>query len=100
MTSYDGVADFGALYDAIPLYAARADVQFYVAEAARDGEGSAVLELGCGTGRVLVPLARAGHVVTGIDSSANMLDRCRTNLEKEPPAVRTRVSLHQADVRN
>jgi SAM-dependent methyltransferase len=98
-TSYDGVADFGALYDAIPLYAARADVRFYVAEAARDGAGSAVLELGCGTGRVLLPLARAGHVVTGIDSSANMLARCRANLDKEPQAVRERVSLHQADVR-
>ena len=99
-TSYDRVADFGALYDAIPLYSARGDVAFYVAEAARHGEGSAVLELGCGTGRVLVPLARAGHVVTGIDSSENMLARCRANLAKEPQAVRERVSLHQADVRD
>ena len=73
MTSYDSVADFGALYDAIPLYAARADVAFYVAEAARSGEGSAVLELGCGTGRVLIPNARAGHAARGIDSSAEML---------------------------
>jgi SAM-dependent methyltransferase len=83
-----------------PLYAARADVQFYVAEAARAGQGSAVLELGCGTGRVLIPLARAGHVVTGIDSSANMLARCRANLEKEPHAVRERVSLLEADIRD
>ena len=100
MTSYDRIADFGALYDAIPLYAARADVAFYVAEAARSGEGSAVLELGCGTGRVLIPLARAGHAVSGVDSSAEMLARCQVNLAKEPETVRERVSLHQADVRS
>jgi len=99
MTSYDGVADIGALYDAIPLYAARADVQFYAAEAARNGAGSAVLELGCGTGRVLLPLARAGHAVTGVDSSASMLARCRATLAKEQREVRERVTLHQADIR-
>ena len=100
MTSYDDVADFGALYDAIPLYAARADAQFYAAEAARNGAGSAVLELGCGTGRVLIPLARAGHLVTGVDSATNMLARCRDKLAKEPQAVRNRASLHQSDVRD
>jgi SAM-dependent methyltransferase len=39
--------------------------------------GDPILELGCGTGRVLVPLAAAGHQVTGIDHSAAMLDRAR-----------------------
>lgn len=34
-----------------------------------------VLELGCGTGRVTFPLARAGVTVVGIDRSAEMLDR-------------------------
>lgn len=37
------------------------------------GEGP-ILELGCGTGRVLLPLAEAGHTVTGVDSSQPMLD--------------------------
>jgi len=37
-----------------------------------------VLELGCGTGRVSVPLARAGVDLVGIDRSAPMLDRLRT----------------------
>jgi SAM-dependent methyltransferase len=36
-----------------------------------------VLELGCGTGRVLVPLLARGFDVTGIDTSTDMLDRCR-----------------------
>ena len=41
--SYDEAADFGMLYDAVPIYAARNDIGFYVAEAQRAG-ASAVLE--------------------------------------------------------
>jgi SAM-dependent methyltransferase len=40
--------------------------------------GDPVLELGCGTGRVLLPLAAAGHRVTGIDRSPPMLNRARS----------------------
>jgi SAM-dependent methyltransferase len=48
---------------------------FYLALA---GEvGGPVLELGCGTGRFTIPLARAGIDVTGLDLSAAMLDRAR-----------------------
>jgi SAM-dependent methyltransferase len=100
-TSYDHVADFGALYDAVPAYAARRDVPFYLAEAARaGGSGAAVVELGCGTGRVLLPLARAGYAVTGVDASAAMLARCQAKLAAEPPAVRARTTLYEADVRH
>jgi len=89
MSSYETAADFGTLYDAVPAYAARADVAFYVAEATRVARESraTVLELGCGTGRVLLPLARAGHDVTGIDASAAMLARCRAKLAREPASV-------------
>ncbi len=40
-------------------------------------EGSSVLELGCGTGRILRPLARLGHQVLGVDQSAGMLAHVR-----------------------
>ena len=40
--------------------------------------GDPIVELGCGTGRVLTPLAAAGHRVTGIDRSRPMLDRARS----------------------
>ena len=43
------------------------------------GASGRVLELGVGTGRLAIPLARAGLAVTGIDSSAAMLERCRRN---------------------
>ena len=49
------------------------DVEWYVhlAEVA----GPWVLELGCGSGRLMAPLAAAGNQVVGIDASAAMLER-------------------------
>lgn len=50
-----------------------------------------VLELGCGTGRLLVPMARTGVLVTGIDRSQPMLDhatrRARRLLRARRPAI-------------
>lgn len=37
--------------------------------------GASILELGCGTGRILRPLAGLGHPVTGVDDSPAMLAR-------------------------
>ena len=48
------------------------DIQFYVEELI-DTQGS-VLELGCGTGRVTIPLAKKGIYVTAMDISAEMVD--------------------------
>jgi len=97
-SSYDTIPDFGLLYDSVPLYAARTDVGFYVDEAkAADGR---VLEVGCGTGRILLPIARAGCAITGIDGSKQMLERCRVNLAAEPAAVQSRIKLAQHDMRD
>jgi SAM-dependent methyltransferase len=87
-------ADFAAMYDAI--YASRDDAGFWQSVAAKSG--GPILELGCGTGRVLVPLARAGFDVTGLDLSSAMLERCRAALAAEPPDVRGRVKLVKADM--
>ena len=67
-------------YDATPLYQNRADVAFYV-DCARQARGR-VLELGCGTGRVLLPTAEEGREITGLDISATMLARCREKVAK------------------
>jgi SAM-dependent methyltransferase len=56
-----------------------ADVDVHLAFAARFG--GPVLELACGSGRLLAPLAKAGFSVTGVDSSAAMLARARQRLE-------------------
>ncbi|MFN2519573.1 MAG: class I SAM-dependent methyltransferase [Candidatus Limnocylindria bacterium] len=51
------------------------DVEWFRALAQR--LGGPVLEIGCGTGRIAVPLALDGHRVVGIDRSAAMLSRAR-----------------------
>ena len=58
-----------------------------VARATRGG----ILELGCGTGRVLIPVARAARRVTGIDLSEAMLARGRTRARRLPPSRRPRM---------
>jgi SAM-dependent methyltransferase len=64
----------------------RRDVAFWRGLAAR--EGAPVLELGCGTGRVLVPMARTGLPVTGIDRSAPMLEYARRRARRLPAGAR------------
>jgi SAM-dependent methyltransferase len=95
---YDTVDKIGELYDAVPLYTARPDIAFYVEEAVKSG--GAVLEAGCGTGRVLIPTAREGVDITGIDSSVMMLDRCRARLEYESEETQENVTLHDGDIRD
>lgn len=56
------------------------DLELYVALARRFG--GPVLELACGTGRVLEPLAVAGLACTGVDSSPAMLARARERLDR------------------
>ena len=62
--------------------------------------GGSVLELGCGSGRLLLPLAKAEHTVTGIDLSTAMLDRARARLAQEATAAQARIRLHQMDMTN
>jgi SAM-dependent methyltransferase len=43
--------------------------------------GGPLLELGCGTGRALIPLAEAGHQITGVESSHAMIARAQQKIE-------------------
>ncbi|HKB14705.1 MAG TPA: class I SAM-dependent methyltransferase, partial [Planctomycetota bacterium] len=72
------------------------DISFYVEEARRSG--GPVLELGCGSGRILLPTARAGVEIVGLDASRGMLDRLREKLAAEPPEVRARVEVVEGDM--
>lgn len=74
---------------------ARRDVPFWRRVAA--AAAGPVLELGCGTGRVTVPLARAGIPLTGIDLSSPMLDRARTRLRRA--GLMKRARLVRGDIR-
>jgi SAM-dependent methyltransferase len=97
-SNYDANPRMAEFYDSTPLYVERRDVDFYVAEA--HASGGPVLELGCGTGRVLLPTARAEVKITGLDASANMLERCRARLAAEPEEVRRRAGLVRGDLVN
>jgi SAM-dependent methyltransferase len=100
MTEAGGPDEYGFvadLYDHVVPYRDRQDVAFFVEAATR--AGSPVLEIGCGTGRVLVPVARAGIEIVGLDASPGMLDVCRRRLGDEPAEVRARARLVQADMR-
>ncbi len=91
---YKFVAD---LYDYVAPYQSRPDVTFFV-DAALAAEGP-VLEVGCGTGRILIPTARAGVRITGFDLSPHMLAVCRERLAEEPEEVQARVELVEGDMR-
>jgi SAM-dependent methyltransferase len=59
-----------------------------------------VLELGCGTGRVLAPLARDGHRVIGMDIAQPMLARAQARIDALGRVARTRAQLVRADMRS
>lgn len=73
----DAYANIPLLYD-LEHDEFDADVDLYVNFATAVGDP--ILELGCGTGRLMAPLLAAGYRVTGLDSSPAMLDRAATRL--------------------
>jgi SAM-dependent methyltransferase len=95
---YEKYAFVAEFYDHVVPYRDRQDIDFFV-EAARES-GGPVLEIGCGTGRVLIPTARAGVEIVGLDLSPYMMDVCRERLRREPKDVQSRVQLAQADMRD
>ena len=70
------------------------DPAFYE-RVARDA-GGPVLELACGTGRVALPLAKAGLHVTGVDRSEAMLKIARCKLAAYPASVQARTELSRS----
>lgn len=76
-----GWDDYAAFYDWENAQTVmRRDVAFWQRlAAAADGP---VLELGCGTGRITVPVARSGAAVVGIDRSLPMLERASRKLRR------------------
>jgi SAM-dependent methyltransferase len=87
---YDAIAPY---YDLVHANLTE-DIAYLVALAGETG--SPVLELGCGSGRILFPLARAGHDVTGVDLSSAMLELAQNRLDQESTETQARVKLVQA----
>ena len=57
------------------------EIGFYCGVAA--DKGGKCLDLGCGTGRVLIPLAQQGINITGLDASQFMVEECRARVSAE-----------------
>lgn len=96
--SFDRAAD---IYDATRGYPPGVGERVGAAllEAAGATLASRILEMGVGTGRIALPIIRAGHAYTGVDLSPLMLDKLRAALPAIPGAAE-RVTLAEGDVTN
>jgi len=88
-------AALARLYD-LDLIDDPGDLDLYLALA--DRADGAILELAVGTGRLAVPLAEAGHAVTGVDLDPAMLDRARARARDTGTGVVGRLTLVEADL--
>ena len=95
-SSYEDGPFVAEYYDFIPDYAGRRDLEFYLDYSLR-AKGT-ILELGCGTGRVLIPTAGAGCRAVGLDLSSHMLAKCKEKLLCQPKDVQQRVLLFQGNM--
>ncbi len=68
------------------------DIEYY--SKAIGSDPCKVLELACGTGRLMIPLIKAGHAVDGIDISPDMLRICKEKLNRE----NVQADLYQQDI--
>jgi SAM-dependent methyltransferase len=96
--SLDSYTTSAKYYDG--AYAAKSDLvdlPFYLDLAKKIG--GPLLEMGCGTGRVLLPIARAGLEIHGLDSSRDMLEILRGYIAQEPTEVQRRIVVHEDDMR-
>jgi SAM-dependent methyltransferase len=93
---WQGWEDYAPFYDwENARTVARRDVAFWKGLAQQ--QSGRVLELGCGTGRLALPLMKAGVDLVGIDRSAAMLSRARTKARRA--RLSDRVRFVRGDIR-
>jgi len=80
------------------LFGEKEDASFYISLAHKHGKKA--LELGVGTARLAIQLARSGFDVWGIDNSIHMLKAAENKITNLPEEVRRCIHLQYADVRN
>ena len=95
MTEYDAYK--ASVYDRY-FTGVDGDIAFYVSEGCR--LAGRVLEIGCGTGRITVPLAEAGVSVTGLDNSPEMISILEGKRCSLPAPVGKRLDIELADMRS
>jgi SAM-dependent methyltransferase len=74
------------------------DIHLLIEEA--QASGSPVLEIGCGTGRSLIPIAQSGIAITGLDLSPLMLAKAREKIAELDIETQKRIELVEGDLRD
>jgi len=96
MTSSEYSGFFAEFYDI--LHSNLDDVEIYKELA--DQYGPNILEIGSGTGRILLPLARDGYEVTGLELNEDMLKICQKKIEEESDETIQNIDLFKGDMRD
>lgn len=76
------------------------DIALILEQAKKLAEGRKVLELACGSGRILMHLANRGFSVVGLDLSEDMLKICRKKQAGLPARLSSRIEAVQGDMTN
>ena len=92
--SYDVVARF---YD-LEFSERPEESKFYIEYAKK--LGPPILELGCGTGKVLIPIAKSCVEIWGLDISEEMLNIARKKIKLLDKEIASRITLIKGDMRN
>jgi len=90
MTTHDGYDKVSGIYD---MFADQAALDFYTGFGSGFGE---VLDIGAGTGRIAIALARKGTRVISVEPSPAMAGQFRAKLDREP-ALKGLITLIEAD---
>lgn len=98
MVEIDNIRIFREFAEYYDLFAKNNDIPLYLSMAEK--YGSPILDLACGTGRVAVKLAEAGHEVVGIDATKQMLESAQKKADSLPDDVQSRVSFLEGDFRS
>lgn len=96
MEGYQGIR--AKLYDALASLRQPDDIEFYKEEALQTGDS--VLELGCGTGRVLIPLAESGLQVVGLEPYSPMFEIAKQNISRLKNEDQERIQVIEGDMRD
>src|ERR1700722_8638037 len=74
------------------------DISFYLSLSRRPTPRK-LLELGCGTGRITLPLAQLGFDVVGLDNQPEMLQKAEERRLQTSPEIRQRLQFIEGDMR-